>query len=131
MIKKILILFVFVSVFISGCKNTSDSNVQIITAEEMYKALEYDNIQIVDVRTQEEFNESNLKNSHNICVTDDDFVEKVLHLNKNKPIYVYCRSGKRSSQAVEILQNLGFKEIFHFSGGIKEWEEKDLENTKS
>lgn len=124
MTKKSLILFVFISINIVGCKNTSDSDVYIISAEEMYKALEYDNIQIVDVRTQEEFTENRIKNAHNICVSDDDFVEKVLHLDKNKPIYVYCRSGNRSQKAVEILKNLGFKEIFHFSGGMQEWEEK-------
>lgn len=41
--------------------------------------------------------------------------------DKNTPILVYCRSGRMSTSAVEQLQKLGYKEIYHLDGGMREW----------
>ncbi|GEC71722.1 Rhodanese-related sulfurtransferase [Flavobacterium flevense] len=77
--------------------------------------------QIIDVRTPEEFAEGHIKNAANIDWQGDQFILNAEKLNKNKPVYVYCRSGKRSQKASEKLSELGFKEIYNLDGGYLQW----------
>jgi rhodanese-related sulfurtransferase len=86
--------------------------------------------QLVDVRTKDEFAVSHLKDAQNICVTDTDFKQKVAHLDKDKPVYVYCKKGGRSAQASKILKELGFTKIFDLQGGITNWEQQQLSTQK-
>ncbi len=79
-------------------------------------------IQLVDVRTQTEFSEGFINRAINIPIENKEkFKQQVQHLNKNKPIYVYCHSGYRSKIACSILKDLNFKHIYNFSGGWKLW----------
>lgn len=82
--------------------------------------------QVVDVRTPEEFSEGYIKGAVNIDWTGDGFEAKVSKLDKNKPAFVYCRSGKRSSAAANKMRSLGFKEVYDLDGGILEWESENL-----
>ena len=50
------------------------------------------------------------------------FIDKVNVLDKNKFYYVYCRSGARSAQAVQLMRDLGFSETYNLIGGILKWE---------
>ena len=122
-------IFILISVlFFTSCKeNSTAQEIKVISPEEVYDALrDNQNLQLVDVRTQEEYGEDHLKTAQNICVTDDDFKEKVAKLDKNEPIYVYCRSGKRSAKAAQILKEMGFKEIYDMEGGFLNWESQGL-----
>lgn len=78
-------------------------------------------IQLVDVRTPEEYNEGHLKNSENICITTEDFEANINSLDRNKAVYVYCRSGIRSTKAALKMKEFGFKEIYNMEGGILLW----------
>jgi len=121
------ILLVFVS-----CKDFSElDGGRVISPEEVKEAV-YGNIppQLVDVRTAEEYREGHLKNAVNICVTDDDFEEKLAGLNKDEPVYLYCRSGKRSATAAKIMKELGFREIYDMEGGYLNWEKQGFETEK-
>jgi len=89
-----------------------------------------DSMQLVDVRTEEEYEVSHLKNAQNICVTSDDFREKVASLDKMKPVYVYCKSGKRSTKAASILIELGFTKVYDLQGGHQSWEKEGLETIR-
>jgi thioredoxin 1 len=78
--------------------------------------------QLVDVRTEEEYAEGHLNRSLNIDIRSADFDVKIGKLDKAKPVFVYCRSGGRSSSAAEKLVELGFTEIYNMDGGITKWE---------
>lgn len=78
---------------------------------------------LIDVRTPEEYAEGHLPNAINIDVKDDSFPEKVNEINKNKNIYLYCKTGKRSARAVAIADTLGFKNIYNLNGGFISWKE--------
>ena len=82
--------------------------------------------QIVDVRTPEEYAEGHLKNSVNIDWNVDGFDDKASGLDKNRPVFVYCRSGKRSSSAAKRLTSLGFTKIYNMQGGMNKWEAAGL-----
>src|SRR5690554_6033277 len=115
----------------NACKDSGAMEVRVISPKEVKEAVfENNNVQLVDVRTHEEFKDGHLKNAQNICVTDDDFKEKIERLDKNEPVYLYCRSGKRSAAAAKIMKELGFKEIYDMEGGYLNWEEQGFETEK-
>lgn len=77
--------------------------------------------QLLDVRTEEEWLEGHLKDAKRVAVTEDGFLEKAKAvLDKNKPVVVYCRSGKRSAMATEQLRKEGFT-VHDMEGGITAW----------
>ena len=93
-----------------------------ITPAEVYEIITNDEDYIIlDVRTQDEYNEGHLDKALLIPV---DYMEKVVdELPKEKPIIVYCRSGGRSRKAAEILVENGFSKIYDM-GGILGWQEE-------
>lgn len=94
--KKFLIILVL-SLMLCGCNKNKGSK----TIEEIMKENEYI---IVDVRTKEEYEEGHIVDAINIPYN----VIENSDLDKNKIIFVYCKSGKRSSVAYNTLTNLGY-----------------------
>lgn len=82
-----------------------------------------DNFTVLDVRTPEEFAVEHLTNAVNIDYESPDFAEKIKSLDKGKDYLVYCRSGRRSAAASEIMANNGFSGVFNMLGGINAWKE--------
>lgn len=66
---------------------------------------------ILDVRTPEEYSEVRVQGSINIDWNGPDFQDKVLKLDRNLAYKVYCRSGNRSGRAMDLMINLGFKDV--------------------
>lgn len=79
------------------------------------------NIQLVDVRTPEEYASGYIKNAINIDIKGNDFLDGTVLLNKSKPVYVYCVKGVRSQKAAETLRDAGFTEVYNYKGGFGEW----------
>lgn len=78
--------------------------------------------QLVDVRTPEEFMRGHLKRSINLNFNDDNFEDIVkAKLDKNRPVFVYCFSGRRSTDAAAFLRDLGYKEVYDMAGGFAKW----------
>ncbi|MFD2522080.1 rhodanese-like domain-containing protein [Emticicia soli] len=78
--------------------------------------------QLVDVRTPAEFASGHIKRAANINFTDDDFEDAAKKkLDKNKPVFLYCFSGKRSADAAGFLRTMGFKEVYDLNGGFAQW----------
>lgn len=129
--KKLILLLLF-SLALYACQETKDGKIEMISPEQVYDAVYSENsLQLVDVRTEDEYAVSHLKNAQNICVTNDDFEKKVEGLDKDKPVYVYCQKGGRSARAAEILKELGFTKVYDLQGGIENWEDKNLETVKN
>ena len=81
-------------------------------------------IQLVDVRTPEEFESGYIKNAININIKDKAFLESTVLLDKTKPVYVYCMAGVRSAKAATVLKDAGFTKFYNYNGGFGEWAEK-------
>ncbi len=116
--KRFILYTAIAAVFaISGCN--SYNNIENIQLDELlaYK----DSIQLVDVRTAEEFNEKHIPTAMNINVEDADFLERVKGgLDSKKDVVVYCRSGRRSAQAAQMLSEAGYK-VSNLKNGILSW----------
>lgn len=113
----------------ASCNNSGKKvEVEMVSAVQVYEAVYgEDSLQLVDVRTAGEFEVGHLKNAQNICVSSDNFKEKVAGLDKEKPIYVYCKKGGRSAKAATILKEMGFTKVYDLQGGITSWQEEGLE----
>ncbi len=84
-------------------------------------------VQLVDVRTPEEWNEWHISGASNIDVKDEGFAQNAENeLSKDRPVAVYCRGGVRSATAAETLAKHGFKNILNLDGGITAWREAGL-----
>lgn len=126
--KKNFILLSFVLFLVTfSCKNKEQEGVKLVTPEEMQNILETEDVQLVDVRTPEEYKEGHLKNSQNIDYNSSTFDEDIKKLDKTKPVILYCKSGKRSAKCSEKLIKAGFEKIYDLEGGITEWKYKGLE----
>lgn len=130
MYKKLIVLFFLI--VLTGCgkaQNNGDSN---LSATEFAKKLnQTKDAQLVDVRTPEEFRNGHLKNAMNIDWNTDDFAEKVKALDKDKPVFLYCMSGPRSTAAAEKLQEMGFKNVYEMQGGMMKWRNANLPEIKA
>ena len=95
-----------------------------LTQAEWVSQLEADeNTVIVDVRTEDEFNDGYIANAIHLDIHQgQDFVNAIEALDKGKNYYVYCRSGMRSAKACEIMNQLGFENTYNLLGGILDWE---------
>ena len=72
---------------------------------------------LIDVRTPEEFNAGHIQKALNINFFDENFIEQIQELPTDKPLYIYCRSGKRSLNASKALSQLGL-EVVNLEGGF-------------
>ena len=92
-----------------------------ITAEEAKEIMDSrEGYVILDVRTQEEYDQGHIPGAVLIPNTEIEAQAEALLTDKNQLILVYCRSGRRSKQAAEILVELGYTNIYEF-GGILDW----------
>ena len=124
------LFFAILTLVIESCNNVQKTNdkvmtqtIEVVAPKAMYEILLKDpSAQLVDVRTKDEFAVSHLKDAQNICVTDNDFKQKVAFLDRSKPVYVYCKSGGRSGKTAKLLSKLGQYEVYNLSGGLMAWE---------
>jgi len=79
------------------------------------------NFRILDIRTKEEFDFGNIEKSENIDFYGD-FETEIAKLDKSYTYLIYCRSGNRSGQAMEIFKKLNFKEVYDLGGGYNAWQ---------
>lgn len=116
--------FSFMGLF--SCKGYKD-----LTVNEFETMLSQDRtVQLVDVRTPEEFAENHLSGALNIDWRGEGFSEKAQNLlDKARPVMVYCRSGRRSAEAAATLDGIGFK-AYNMKGGIMAWVEAKKPMTK-
>lgn len=119
MIKKI-ISGLFLIIGCISC-NTQNDTVKNITVKELKTIIENKKVQLIDVRTLEEYEQGHIKNALLVDYFSDDFKDQINRLDKSKPVYFYCRSGRRSAKASKISSKLGFKEIYNVKGGYLAW----------
>lgn len=82
-------------------------------------------VQLLDVRTREEWDQGYLKGAKLVTLSEDGFADKVKAVfDPKKPVVVYCRSGNRSAKAVKLLREAGFTTVQNMTGGILAWEKE-------
>mgnify|MGYP001237250595 FL=1 len=109
------LLFVLLLTSLSlHCQNTIES----ISYADYLNFDNSDDFIVIDVRTPEEHKIKRIKNSININFYDEKFIDLFKVYEKDENILIYCRSGRRSLEAVKNLSKKGFKNIYDLKGGI-------------
>ena len=115
-----IFLLSFSSIFYSCAQEVK--NVQLLNVNNFMMAISASDAQLLDVRTAEEYSFGKIQDAVNIDYYQKDiFTNAINKLKKNEPVYLYCRSGKRSHDASMILAEMGFEEIYDLQGGYNAW----------
>ena len=130
--KKILIAFALICCVVSLCACVSDNtddtqyNVIAIKSDEAKQLLDTGEYILLDVRTQEEYNEGHIPGSVHIPIDKTDVepfkaeVQKQL-TDRDAKIIIYCKSGFRSDIAAKAMSTLGYKTLYNMTDGIDGW----------
>ncbi len=105
-----------------------------ITVAAFEQKMKTPGIQILDVRTAGEYQGGHFNNSLQANWLDQkEFADRVQHIDKSKPVLVYCASGVRSAEAMNWMKQNGFVDVSNLRGGISAWrmEGKPLESKAS
>lgn len=76
---------------------------------------------LLDVRTAPEVKKGTIEGSRNIDFFSENFESIISGLDKTKPVYVFCASGGRSGEAMELMKQKGFIEVYNLEGGFSAW----------
>ncbi|TJY37379.1 rhodanese-like domain-containing protein [Pontimicrobium aquaticum] len=124
--KRLLFVVIAIVALNYGCKEEkqpiSSNTIELISPQEMQEISQMEDVQLIDVRTPKEYKEGYIEGFQNIDFFSDTFSQEIEKLDKSKPVIVYCRSGRRSSDCAKQLKEEGFVKIYDLEGGITKWE---------
>ena len=125
---RILLMISLLGMLLGSCS----SNVKFTTlgVDKFETFVARPGVQLVDVRTPAEYLDGHLDGAQNIDMQADDFIDVArARLDRRKPVAVYCRSGKRSARAAQMLACAVFK-VTNLAGGINDWKVADKKIVK-
>lgn len=117
----IVIIMVTIGSFLS-VNAQQNAKYTILEVQAFKDSISHKKVQLIDVRTPEEYAEKHIQYAENIDFFSEEFNSKFDHLDKQQPVYIYCRSGNRSKRAADKLSAMGFEKIFDLKGGISNYE---------
>ena len=107
----------------SICNAAADSGSRTISATEFNRHLSVCHPTLIDVRTGDEFASGHITGAINADVSQTEAFNQYLNtLDKNRSYFIYCRTGKRSAQALELMTQQGFTQVTNLDGGITTWQ---------
>ena len=138
-IRALLCFLIVPLVLLNGCLSPEDSGpdnqiIEDITLEEAFALMEdnrYDeNFVIIDVRTPEEYAGGHIEKAINLDYYSETFADELDQLDKEKTYLIYSRTDQRSGEALDMMAELGFREVYNMLGGIERWGEMKLPTVK-
>ena len=117
--RKGIYLIVMCLSFIFGCQ--AKSGFTSVDAKAFAEEIAKPQVQLVDVRTAEEYQQGHIPAAVNIDVNSPDFDSRIAELGKERPVALYCRSGRRSKIAANRVAAQGFK-VVELDGGVLSWQ---------
>ncbi|MCF7886397.1 MAG: rhodanese-like domain-containing protein [Candidatus Marinimicrobia bacterium] len=129
-IKQKLVFITILLLAVYSCsQNPANSKAETIIKDiipsEAYQLIQEnadnDDFIIIDVRTPAEYNEGHIEKAININFYNDDFRASLEELNKSRTYLIYCKMGGRSGNALAIMEELKFQQVYNLSSGISGW----------
>ncbi|MFT5779679.1 MAG: rhodanese-related sulfurtransferase [Crocinitomicaceae bacterium] len=93
----------------------------VITAESFKNLLTAEDIQLIDVRTPEEFSAGTIDDAQNVDFLGPNFEKNIASFDKSKTVLIFCKSGGRSGKASKKMLEMGFVRVIDLSGGYSGW----------
>lgn len=122
--KKNILLSILIPAFLFICLFAcapSQPKMMTVKSEKFERLMSKNNTVVIDVRTAEEFNTGHIPGAINIDVKRENFQENIKVLDTSKNYLLYCRTGRRSETALQIMIENGFRNVRHLKGGIESW----------
>jgi len=104
-----------------GAAAVSTPAYQNIDVATFKKLMSGSNVVLLDVRTPGEIAQGKIAGAMELNFNSPDFAQQTAKLDKSKTYLVYCRSGNRSGQACNIMQQQGFGKLYNLQGGMIAW----------
>ena len=127
--KKVFALISYLLLLV-GCSSSTAgaTNMDVL---EFSKKITESGVVVLDVRTPGEFAEGYIEGAQMIDFQGGSFETEIASLDKDVTYAVYCRSGNRSGQAVKIMQDAGFGNLFNLEGGVIDWANQGMPLVKN
>jgi rhodanese-related sulfurtransferase len=116
--KKVMALIAS-ALLLAGCSSSSSATDLSVT--EFSAKVAEAGVITLDVRTPGEFAEGHIEGAQLIDFQSGNFENEISSLDKNATYAVYCRSGNRSGQAVKVMHDAGFHNVYNLNGGVIDW----------
>ena len=111
----------FFSSLFGGSALNSDK-FEVLDKNAFKAAIRQKKVQLVDVRTPREYKGGHIGKAINIDLFQGgSFKQAFEKFDKNKPVYLYCRSGSRSKKAAQKILDMGFEKVYDLQGGYMRW----------
>lgn len=124
------LLYILLLCLISNSIIAQESNIRLLKAKDFKEKM--DNLEdpiVLDCSSIEAFKEEHIEGA--ILIATSDMMNSILKdFSKETPLFVYCKYGLRSKEAVKKIKALGFKEIYQLRKGLTTWKRKGLPITK-
>ncbi len=135
--KRTLLLIVILGLLAAACGGGSTATLEpdtqhiaTVSPNEAYQIIQDHqgdaNFELIDVRTPDEYAAGKIDGAIDIDFYDPAFRDALAQLDRNKTYVIYCRSGNRSGQTLDIMRELGFTDVVDVQGGIAAWAESGL-----
>jgi rhodanese-related sulfurtransferase len=124
--RRVLLLVSALALFVSACGGaaaTATGSVDLVAPSAAADVISDapTGLVVLDIRTPQEFNAGALPDAVNIDFYEADFRNRLANLDKDVPYVMYCNSGNRSATAADLMEELGFTEVYEIDGGIQAW----------
>jgi rhodanese-related sulfurtransferase len=107
----------------SFCIQAQDNTAgKTVSQKKFQRLIKKKNTVLLDVRTKDEYKAGHIPNAAQIDVLNtQEFKAQVANLDRKKRYLLYCRSGKRSKDAMHIMNEMGFIKLYDLDGGFTNW----------
>ena len=122
-------LIAIIALLIGGELKQRLSGIREVVPNEATRMLSHDNAIMVDMRSDKDYNEGHIVNALHVPPDKDN--NQKLNKYRDRPLIVYCRSGKQSAVLCGKLKKQGFESVYNLKGGVLAWERAELPLTKT
>ena len=123
--RKLAVAAIVAGLLIGACGDSTatDSQLALTGVDEVQTIVETppEGLVILDIRTPEEFTAGHIEGAINVDYYAADFEQQLGELDLDVPYVMYCNSGNRSSNALPLMDSIGFSEVYELDGGIQAW----------
>ena len=121
-IQRVGLLSVLLAVIVS-CNSRGQATTSLST-QEFEQHISAKNIQLLDVRTADEYRLGHIAHALQANWSNqEEFLKRVAHIDKSKPVYVYCAAGVRSKAAAQWMRSNGYTNVYELNGGYVKWKQ--------
>ena len=134
--KKFSLFILIITIFVAALAFVKYNFSPALNFQDTVSVKEYDylsrqpNSVILDVRTPEEYSDDHLINSVLIDFNSPNFKSEIARLDKDKTYLIHCRTDRRSGHTMQLMADLGFKNMYLLKGGILAWKQEGKPTVK-